>query len=193
MLPHLALGYSDRNSAGDSKLSHDSILRPSLLAPPSNVSHQSLCQFGIRSFYASLHSMLLDCISQVVGLCTKKQMIWVHARGIVAFVTDLQSFRNRSEGELPSHSVSETISFRSLLGWWSVEEPTVSEAGPLGCPIPTRWSPIDLAPESLFGCYFSDSHVTSMGSVVRGALSGCTLSRLVYFTATCPGGVPSIR
>lgn len=62
--------------------------------------------YGCPAFFGS-------AVSSVVGVSSKKQMIWIHARRVIAFMKHEQSIRNFTVCQHPGNTVS-TFEFISI-------------------------------------------------------------------------------
>lgn len=91
-------------------------------------------------------------IVKVVGLCAKKEVIWITARGIVALVANEHSFWDGAIGQLPSNTGSR-IAMRAATHFVAPAEISISVGGTTGLPLPTvvGAAPVYLFPESLDG------------------------------------------
>lgn len=167
MRPRSPLLNADHSASGNVIVRGDLSLSSLVSADAADLLRR---QFRVGAICALLHATFHTGISKVFGVSSKKQMLRIHARRIVAAMTDAQTFWNRSERKLPRYSVGEFISFGASLVSSPVEESPVAEARALRSPQPTRICFVNLAPKAFCGCYSFSSHTTFILSVVRGAV-----------------------
>jgi hypothetical protein len=58
--------------------------------------HIQFCKLSIVMVFSMFHSVLLDCILRVVFWCSKKQMLGIYARSIVAAMANEQRIRRKT-------------------------------------------------------------------------------------------------
>lgn len=118
-------------------------------------------------------SALFVSVRDVFCLGAQEQMARIYALWNIASVTDAQAIWNKSVGQSPCDSVSQAH---------STIRPELTVAGSdCGCrPQPALARLVHLAPKSVL--YTLSSHVTSLGSVVRGAVGTSGPSALRYFS-----------
>jgi hypothetical protein len=112
---------STANNIADLTLSNSELVRQSLLRdatfgiPAAYLTHRRLGELGeadpfttgVKLRWALTPSPLAISIDGVVLMCAEEQMIRATARRIVTVMENEQPIRDRSEGELPGHSVCE--------------------------------------------------------------------------------------
>ncbi len=104
----------------------------------SNLNYLRLQKFGDATFFSSWHSVFRNGVRHIVGLCPRKHVIRVNARGIVAFVAKIKAIRYFSEHELEHHPVSQSA--LSISGHECAVSKSVSHA----VPNPASISKLDL-------------------------------------------------
>lgn len=119
---------------------------------------------------------LFDAILNIVILCAKKQMIWIHARFIVAFVTHIHSFWNGAIAHLKCQPVGKecppnSLHFPISVGLCASNPiPTVCKASSLH-PIPESFfkGALELFDilSARFSAYFSSCHSATLTDTPR--------------------------
>ena len=171
MSPYLSTPNQADQRHRDAVVSRDEAQDPCIGADSSRLGFGKLRVSISRAAKWAL-SALRVTISHVVGVGSKEQMIGIDAGSNVAGMADVHSVWNGAVMYLPRHLVR---SPRSV----GVLKSAVATGIDEGLPQPARIGTaraINLRPKSLF--YTGLSHLTSLGSVVRGAVRIPVLPRL---------------
>jgi hypothetical protein len=141
----------------------------------------------LRRFYFTTHVRLLAILRVtilcVVGVCTKPEMARIAASSVVAAMayahrSVMIAMRYFSVCQLVRYAMGQLVCAAGNL------KHAVAKSGSAAVPVPAFFdrATVNFRPEA-FGDRLACSHLTSKGSVVRGAASVMTRSRLAYCTA----------
>lgn len=194
MGPRLPLDDGDDVAVGDAELASQIVnVGESSTVTRANLDHLVGGELASTHALTTDESVLPDRVVDVVGRSAEEQVIRPYAGSYVAFVADHHALRYASViGQLPTHDVGVRGAALS---------PATADASVAGSivatpdPNPAGVGLLNLLPEPFLECFaseagpelpsigrLSNSHVTSSGSVVRGAAVFEHRSRSAYFS-----------
>lgn len=141
MLPTLAKCDIRDRCLAHAKLLCDSALRYPSIAKATNFNHligrQSRCMYGLAlRLIGFIHSALVDHIRGVVGLSAEKQVPRIATRRIIAFVTNIHTWRDWAKTQFPSHAACNRTNVASAIPL-AESELSISIRIATGLPLPT--------------------------------------------------------
>lgn len=134
MLPSFSFDNGIYVSLGDTKLNAEISSFDAKRGQATNFAHVRLLEFGrtLGFAYCSRNNTSPLCvhIGNIVGGCAKKQVRWIAARGIVAFMQNVEAVRNHANVNLPGKAVRES-------GYAIHSQLSVTCVIPVALPFPT--------------------------------------------------------
>lgn len=99
----------------------------------------------VREFPMGAPSPLFDGIDVVISIGAKKKVSWSDTSWVVAAMQDFQTWRNWTAMKLPRHAMRQKKSW-----FFGTGQLAVAGVVDRSDPEPTRFCPLDSAPEALF-------------------------------------------
>lgn len=116
-------------------------------------SHVSLPSF-LKRFWHQWAPRFLDCVPIVVGLRSKKKVLWSHTWWIVAAMQNVHAIWNRAVVQFPRKAVSGNT---QLIWWTAKAEPSVPAGMLCSGPQPARVGLLNVRPEAFLKPFFHRS------------------------------------
>lgn len=100
-------------------------------------------------FYMLAVSFFVIHICHIIRSCSKKQMGWIDANSVIAFMQNIKSIRYRTISQFPRHAMSPRL---------NIMYPPVSISSFAGLPYPAIFSLFDFRPKSFSQRYLPGCH-----------------------------------